>query len=384
MRQDLRRFHLLAIVAVAATTAASASTAAAATAGRIGTGQSLTLYEHPSFQGRHAVYREPSADLGSLGFTARSARSTGLWTLCDGRRLESRCQTVNGAAAKLKLEPAIVRPGVDAVALYERPGLKGRRVVYSFPSDQPPGFKPRSARTWGGPWSLCDARRCETIDGAKARAIDVNVIAVQPGSAPVRVEVTQTSERRTVILHPMERLQIAMAAPPRTPPVPPAPLSPPEPPRPERPPEGRVRAEPAAPVLADDEEASPYEPARGYVDIPLPPRRTEPVRVAEPVHVAAPRPPARRPDDGLRRVAYQCEGGGSLNVVFDDWHETAKVQSPGEGPVFLQKVGSTEGFRYEDRDLALFGEHGEVSFVSGDREPLDCWSPAARRQFSAR
>jgi membrane-bound inhibitor of C-type lysozyme len=139
-----------------------------------------------------------------------------------------------------------------------------------------------------------------------------------------------------------------------------------------------VRAEPPAPVVAEDEQASPYEPAHGYVDIPLPPRRAEPVRVA------APRPPARRPDDGLRHVAYQCEGGRSLNVVFDDWHDTAKVQSPDEGPVFLRKVGSTQGFRYEDRDLALFGERGEVSFVSGDREPLGCWSPAARRQFSAR
>ena len=126
---------------------AAASTAAPAT-------PSLTLYEKADFAGRHVTFHGP-AENARQAFDAKSARSTGVWTLCEGREPASGCQTVTGPVAKLKIAPAIVRPGVDAVALYEEPGLKGRRVVYSFASDQPPPFRTRSARTWGGAMAIC-------------------------------------------------------------------------------------------------------------------------------------------------------------------------------------------------------------------------------------
>ena len=132
---------------------------------------SLTLYERADFSGRHAVFHA-SAETARQAFTAHSAKSTGLWTLCEGRDPASKCQTVNGPAAKLKIEPAIVRPGVAAVALYEKPGLQGRRVIYSFGSDIPPPFKARSARTWGGAWSLCDAGgKCQVVDSERPVAV---------------------------------------------------------------------------------------------------------------------------------------------------------------------------------------------------------------------
>jgi membrane-bound inhibitor of C-type lysozyme len=375
VRQDPQRFALLALGAVIATAAAPASAADNAKAG-----QSLTLYEQPSFQGQHVTYRGAAADLTDQGFTARSARSAGLWTLCEGRALTSRCQTVNGAAARLKLAPAIVRPGVDAVALYEKPGLKGRRVVYSFSSDQTPGFRPRSARTWGGPWSLCDASggRCEIIDGAKAHAIDIDIAAVRPGTAVGRVQLTRASERPRVVLHQPERLQFALADPPPEP----APLPPPQPPLQRRLVEDRASAEEPAtveiptPALAEDD-STPY-------DVPIPDRPPPPPR-AEPVRTAPrPAPAPRVPDDGLRHVAYQCEDGRSLKVVFDDWRDMAEILSQDEDPVFLKRVSADRGFRYEDWGRSFSVQNGQASYVSRDREPLACWAPEPRRQLSAR
>ena len=170
---------LRSLVFVLAVTAALPAAALAAAS-------SLTLYEQIGLQGRNATYRSSSADLTRQGFVAHSASSTGMWTLCDGRRATSRCQTVNGRAAVLKLKPRIVRPGLNALALYERAGLKGRRVIYSFPAEKPPGFRPHSARTWGGPWSVCAGRTggCETIEGRRAN-LDMDVVLVRPGGAAV-------------------------------------------------------------------------------------------------------------------------------------------------------------------------------------------------------
>ncbi len=115
------------------------------------------------------------------GFVARSASSTGMWTLCEGGEVVSRCQTVDGQAPELRFAPQLVRPGLNALALYEQPGLRGRSIVYSFPADRPAPFHARSARTWGGPWSLCERgfQRCQTLDG-KSATLDFVVGAVRP------------------------------------------------------------------------------------------------------------------------------------------------------------------------------------------------------------
>jgi hypothetical protein len=141
----------------------------------------LTLYAEPGLRGRHAVYKAASNDVDRQGFVARSAASTGLWTLCEGHQVASRCQTVQGAAPELKLAPEIVRPGLNALALYDQPGLKGGSIIYSFAADRPAPFHARSARTWGGPWSLCerDFKRCQTLDGAR-QDLDLVVAAVRP------------------------------------------------------------------------------------------------------------------------------------------------------------------------------------------------------------
>ena len=92
-----------------------------------------------------AAFAQPPAGGGAPSPEMRAARqavmescAADMKTLCDGKDPASKCQTVTSQAATLKLLPAIVRPGVDAVALYEEAGLKARRVVYSCASDQPP------------------------------------------------------------------------------------------------------------------------------------------------------------------------------------------------------------------------------------------------------
>jgi hypothetical protein len=171
---------LAALLGLCAPSAALASPAPAAqpaaTASNV-----LTLYSEPDLKGRHATYRQVSLDVERQGFVARSAASTGMWTLCEGGEVASRCQTVDGVSPELKLSPQIARPGLNALALYSEPGLKGDRIVYSFAADRPAPFHARSARTWGGPWSLCDRgfRRCQTLDG-RIQDLDLVVAAVRP------------------------------------------------------------------------------------------------------------------------------------------------------------------------------------------------------------
>ena len=202
--------HALALGALSVGSAmAAAPTAAPGT-------PSLTLYEKADFAGRHVTFHGP-AENARQTFDAKSARSTGVWTLCEGREPASGCQTVTGPVAKLKIAPAIVRPGVDAVALYEEPGLKGRRVVYSFASDQPPPFRTRSARTWGGAWSLCDAGgQCQVIDGERPEAVEIKIGQVRPGRPPARLQIAMAPP-------PAEPLRAEPAPPAEAPPPPPAP-----------------------------------------------------------------------------------------------------------------------------------------------------------------
>ena len=142
---------------------------------------SLTLFADPNLKGRRITYRTASIGVERQGFAARSASSVGVWTMCEGGEVASRCQTVDGQIPELRFSPQIVRPGVNALALYAQPGLKGLRVIYSFPADRPAPFHARSARTWGGPWSLCERgfHHCQTLEGS-SQDLDLVVAAVRP------------------------------------------------------------------------------------------------------------------------------------------------------------------------------------------------------------
>ena len=364
MRAPLSRLLLVVGSLAVASTAGAAAKAPHET-------PSLTLYEKPDFTGRHVGFHG-QADTARQAFDAKSARSTGVWTLCESRDPAGKCQTVTGAAATLKLTPAIVRPGVDAVALYEEPGLKGRRVLYSFASDQPPPFPAKSARTWGGAWSLCDAAgaHCQVIDSERPAAVDVKVGLVKPG-------------------RPQEKLQLALAPPAPSYPAPAA--APPEPPAPQiaeapPPPEAAPPPEdmPPPPVLA---EAPPppaeAEPASPYVDIPLPPRE----RDAPPPVVEIPAPPRETlPPNAVRRVSYVCEDGRGLTVLFDDRDDSAMVLAADRNPVALRRSQAEEagGFFYEGSGHVLFGAGGRAGYASDGAEPVDCYARGARRQLSYR
>jgi hypothetical protein len=186
---------------------------------------SLTLYSEPGFKGRHATYHFAAVEVERQGFVARSAASSGMWTLCEGGQVVSRCQTVNGQASELRLAPQLVRPGLNALALYDQPGLKGRSIIYSFAADRPAPFHARSARTWGGPWSVCERsfKRCQMLDG-KSASIDLVVGAVRPERATA-----STPAPAPVNVRP---LPVKTQGAPAAKAMKPAPLSSPKPPKP--------------------------------------------------------------------------------------------------------------------------------------------------------
>lgn len=374
MRSSVSRF-VLALGVLAAATAAGATVKAAHES------PSLTLYEKADFAGRHVTVH--AAAEGALkAFAAHSAKSTGLWTLCEGRDPASKCQTVNGDAPKLKIQPVIARPGVDAVALYEQPDLKGRRVIYSFASDTPPPFAARSARTWGGAWSLCDPStgRCQVVDGERPSTVDVQVGSVKPGRSEshlLMVQVAPPAEPAPAADTPSPQA-IAEAAPPppaAEPPPPPAGMPPP------------VLAEASPPPAAEP-------PQSPYVEIPLPPRGRSAPREeaapepppAEPV-VSIPVRPRPQPVAGVRRVAYDCEDGQGLTVLFDDRDQTAMILARGQDPVALrrsEREAGSGGFFYEGGGHVLFGAGSRAGYASDGAEPVDCYSRGARRQLSYR
>ena len=387
--------------------------AAGATAKPSPEAPSLTLYERADFTGRHAVFHA-GAETARQAFIAHSAKSTGVWTLCEGRDPASKCQTVNGPAAKLKIEPAIVRPGVAAVALYERPGLQGRRVVYTFGSDIPPPFRARSARTWGGAWSLCDgAGKCQVVDSERPVAIDIQVGLVKPGRDPERLQAGLVKPGREP-----ERLQLALAEPapapqPKAeeapPPAPvvaaPPPAAPPEAsssvaaaPQPVEiavaapppPPEQTETPPPREDPIGDLADASPpAEPAQSpYVDVPIPPRETAPpAEQQEAPELRAPEPARLEPPPAqVRRVSYACQDGAALTVVFDDGDRTAMVLVEGQRPLALRRTEGADGggFFYEGSGHVLFGAGARAGYASDGAQPVDCYTRGAVRQLSAR
>ena len=351
---------------------------------------SLTLYEQAGFLGRRVTFHA-AAETARQAFVAHSARSTGVWTVCDGHTASSKCQTVNGPASSLKLEPAVVRPGVDAVALYEQPGLKGRRAVYSFASEQPPPFRPKSARTWGGPWSLCDAAtgHCQIVDGERPVAVDIEVGLVKPGRAAGRLQLAETSPPAAPSEPETPLLRLTMAQPADETSAPPAP--PPEDPA-STPPE--AAPPPAPPVtVAEASPAPAMTPAPSpYVDIPLPPRSEAPFAP----HAEAPPLPTRQivsdvrpsdppPSDPVRRVVYACEDGQGLTVLFDDRDQTAMVLPHDQDPVALRlnRDHDSGGFYYEGSGHVLFGAGARAGYASDGARPVDCYA-GARRELSSR
>ena len=278
----------------------------------------LTLYSEPGLRGRHATFKTASLDVERQGFMARSAASTGIWTLCEGAEVASRCQTVDGQVGELRLAPQIVRPGLNALALYDQPGLKGRQVVYSFAADRPAPFHARSARTWGGAWSLCQRafKHCQTLDGRMAN-LDLVVEAVRPETdapddrtsavqlEPVTSHPSRTahkapgaSDDRTPSALPLEPLA---SQPSRT--AHKAPMAIPVSVRPA----GKATAARSEATRSRGPERLPRPPRLVRVDSPAPKaRRSEPVRSfplvrAHAIHRPSPRPPVVRIRDSHAR-----------------------------------------------------------------------------------
>ena len=195
MRVPLRFVTFVAgLLALGAPLASQAAPTAMPSAAATAPANTLTLYSKPGLRGRHATYRAAAVEIERQGFVARSAVSTGLWTLCEGGEVVSRCQTVGGYEYELRFAPQLVRPGLNALALYDQPGLKGQRIVYSFPADRPAPFHARSAQTWGGPWSLCerDFQHCQILDG-KSASLDFVVGAVRPGPGAPQIQPPQAT-----------------------------------------------------------------------------------------------------------------------------------------------------------------------------------------------
>jgi hypothetical protein len=358
---------------------------------------SLTLFELPDFAGRHSTFRG-GVETVHQPFTAQSAKSTGLWTLCEGRDPASKCQTVNGSAPKLKIEPAIVRPGVDAVALYEKPGLQGRRVVYSFGSDIPPPFKPRSARTWGGAWSLCDdaSGKCQVVDSERPVDIQVQVGLVKPGREPERLQLALAepapapADPAQAKSNPIDDLaDQAVKTPPAPKPAPPVRIAEAAAPAPPRRDEAAAPQELEPPRALAEAAPPPADALRTpYVDVPVPPRAAAPAAdpddEPEAREAYSPRPaPLPNP---VRRASYSCADGQTLTVVFDDGSRTALVMTDGQRPQALQRTeGAVErGFFYEGSGHVLFGAGTRAGYASEGAQPVDCYLNQGMRRFSAR
>ncbi len=164
----------------------------------------------------------------------------------------------------------------------------------------------------------------------------------------------------------------------------------PPPPPPPREPEAK-----APPELAEAAPAPESETRSPYVEIPLPrrardlPPREEDARPppAEAPMIQIPAPP-RDPLPGgpVRRVAYVCEDGQDLTVLFDDRQGSATVLARGADPVALRSSPSADddGFFYEGSGHVLFGAGARAGYASDGAEPVDCYTRGGRRQLSYR
>ena len=321
MRARLRSLPLVAMVlALGAPLTGQAASAAegkapstpppkAATPTLAASANTLTLFSEPGFGGRRAVYHTPAVEVERQGFAARSAFSTGMWTLCEGGQVVSRCQTVDGQAPELKFAPQLVRPGLNALALYEEPGLKGRRIIYSFAADRPAPFHARSARTWGGPWSVCerDFQRCQTLDG-KSASLDLVVGAVRPKPGGVRADAPAAAP-----VIPVRAVNIPTPRAPK-----PLPVSQSRPPK-------------ALPFPARSEHTKASLPAR-----PL--RRSRLVHVTSPARASAPPPrhliiqvidePSPRHHHETRTYARSPVAGALRRIPLTPVRSQARVRRP--------------------------------------------------------
>ncbi len=88
----------------------------------------------------------------------------------------------------------------------------------------------------------------------------------------------------------------------------------------------------------------------------------------------------------MRRIAYVCEDGRGLTVVFDDRDETALVLAGGREPVALRRSQDRErgGFFYEGGGHVLFGAGARAGYATDGSEPVDCYAGGAGRQLSSR
>jgi len=84
--------------------------------------------------------------------------------------------------------------------------------------------------------------------------------------------------------------------------------------------------------------------------------------------LAAPRPANA---DEIRAV-FDCEGGQTLDVTFDNDKDVAVITIAGEKPLTLPIAMSGSGYRYSDGDHELSGKGDEAMWQVGDKAPVNC------------
>jgi membrane-bound inhibitor of C-type lysozyme len=80
---------------------------------------------------------------------------------------------------------------------------------------------------------------------------------------------------------------------------------------------------------------------------------------------------ATRPDTAERRIAYTCDGGPPVTVVYAG--ETARIENPDGGePIVLQRRKSGSGLWYESPTHTVRSKGDEIVYTIGRRAPMIC------------
>jgi membrane-bound inhibitor of C-type lysozyme len=75
-------------------------------------------------------------------------------------------------------------------------------------------------------------------------------------------------------------------------------------------------------------------------------------------------------------AVFNCDGGLTLNVVFDNDAdpETAIVTIEGEDPMTLPIAMSGSGYNYSDGKISLSGKGDEAMWEVDGKDPVNCKS----------
>jgi membrane-bound inhibitor of C-type lysozyme len=96
------------------------------------------------------------------------------------------------------------------------------------------------------------------------------------------------------------------------------------------------------------------------------------MRIALPLlAVAALAACATAPEEGERRIAYSCDRGPPVTVVYAG--ETARIESSdGSAPIVLQRRKSGSGLWYESPTRTIRSKGDEMFLTIGRMAPMTC------------